>query len=81
MAETNFHFLVNALPDVATLAADEIDEVRYLIESNLDPASLRAFRFLLHRNDNKNLLKLMRKRDGILPKMADRFNTPAVFSF
>jgi hypothetical protein len=81
MAETNFHFLVNALPDVATLAADEIDEVRYLIESNLDAESLRAFRFLLYRNDNKNLLKLMRKRDGILPKMAERFYTPAVFSF
>ncbi|HMY10012.1 MAG TPA: DUF2764 family protein [Turneriella sp.] len=81
MAETNFHFLVNALPDVASLAADEIDEVRYLIESNLDHESLRTFRFLLYRNDNKNLLKLMRKRDGILPKMADRFNTPAVFSF
>lgn len=81
MAETNFHFLVNALPDVASLAADEIDEVRYLIESNLDHESLHTFRFLLYRNDNKNLLKLMRKRDGILPKMADRFNTPAVFSF
>lgn len=81
MADTNFHFLVNALPEVATLAADEIDEIRYLIESNLDAESLRAFRFLLHRNDNKNLLKLMRKRDGVLPKMADRFNTPAVFSF
>ncbi len=81
MPKTNFHFLVNALPDVATLAADEIDEVRYFIESNLDTESLRAFRFLLHRNDNKNLLKLMRKRDGILPKMAERFYTPAVFSF
>ncbi|MFZ5630081.1 MAG: DUF2764 family protein [Spirochaetota bacterium] len=81
MSDTNFHFLVNALPEVATLAADEIDEVRDLIESNLDAESLQAFRFLLHRNDNKNLLKLMRKRDGILPKMADRFNTPAVFSF
>lgn len=81
MAETNFHFLVNALPDVTSLAADEIDEVRYLIESNLDHESLHTFRFLLYRNDNKNLLKLMRKRDGILPKMADRFNTPAVFSF
>lgn len=81
MVETNFHFLVNALPDVATLAADEMDEIRYLIESNLDAEALRAFRFLLHRNDNKNLLKLMRKRDGVLPKTAQTFHTPAVFTF
>lgn len=81
MPRTNFYFLVNALPDITTLDSDAIGEVRLLIEENLHGDDLKAFRFLLHRNDNKNLLNLMRKRDGILPKMAERLYTPAVFSF
>lgn len=81
MIKTDFYFLVNALPDITTLDADAINEVRLLIEANLHGNDIEAFRFLLYRNDNKNLLNLMRKRDGILPKMAERFYTPAVFSF
>lgn len=81
MADANFHFLVNALPDVSSMDVESINDVRWLIEANLDKVSLRAFRFILHRNDNKNLLKLMRKRDGLLPRTAEHFYTPAVFSF
>ncbi len=81
MAEANFHFLVNALPDLTDMAANELEEVRALIEANLDDRAVDAFRYLLYRNDNKNLLKLLRKRDGILPKTAVHFYTPAVFTF
>lgn len=81
MAEANFHFLVNALPDLTDMAAGELDEVRSLIEDNLDETAIATFRYLLYRNDNKNLLKLLRKRDGILPKTAGHFYTPAVFTF
>lgn len=81
MAESNFHYLVNALPDPVDMEADELDAVRQLIEDNLDEAETSAFRYLLYRNDNKNLLKLLRKRDGILPRTAGHFYTPAVFTF
>ena len=82
MASVNFHFLVNALPDLADRATERLDEIRTLIEANLDAEALQAFHYLLYRNDNKNLLKLMRKRDGILPApTAAHFYEPAVFSF
>ena len=81
MTKTNFHFLVNALPEVTGLAVDELSAIRSLIEENLDIPSIEAFRYLLYRNDNKNLIGLLRKRDGILPRTAVYFHTPAVFSF
>ncbi|AFM14169.1 DUF2764 family protein [Turneriella parva] len=81
MAESNFYFLVNALPDPTDLEAGELEAVRLLIEDNLNQTETHAFRYLLYRNDNKNLLKLLRKRDGILPRTASHFYTPAVFTF
>lgn len=82
MSSVNYHFLVNALPELADRATERLAEIRSLIEANLDDASVQAFHYLLYRNDNKNLLKLMRKRDGILPApTAAHFYEPAVFSF
>ncbi len=82
MANVNYHFLVNALPELADHATERLGEIRSLIEANLDDEAVQAFHYLLYRNDNKNLLKLMRKRDGILPApTAAHFHEPAVFSF
>lgn len=77
-----YHFLVNALPDLTDRATERLAEIRSLIEANLEGEAEQAFYYLLYRNDNKNLLKLMRKRDGILPApTAMHFYEPAVFSF
>lgn len=82
MARGNYHFLVNALPEFSDRAAERVAEIRALIEANLGAEELQAFHYLLYRNDNKNLLKLMRKRDGIMPATtAAHFYEPAVFSF
>ncbi len=82
MSSVNYHFLVNALPELADRATERLSEIRSLIEANLDDESLQAFHYLLYRNDNKNLLKLLRKRDGILPApTAAHFYEPAVFRF
>lgn len=81
MVSQKYHFLVNALPDTSDTTAGNVNEIRFLIEENLEPADHMAFHFLLFRNDNKNLLKLMRKRDGILPRTASQFYQPAFFSF
>lgn len=82
MARVNYHFLVNALPEPGAQATENVADVRALIEANLDSEGLAAFRFLLYRNDNKNLLKLLRKRDGILPApTAAHFYQPAVLTF
>jgi len=82
MGNVNYHFLVNALPELSDRATERLSEIRLLIEDNLDVEGVEAFRYLLYRNDNKNLLKLMRKRDGILPATsAAHFYEPAVFRF
>ncbi len=81
MTDRNYYYLINSLPDADDAAADRLEEIRELIEENLHPTDLETFRFLLHRNDNKNLLRLFRKRDGILPKTPVHFYAPAVFSF
>ena len=81
MIDRNYYFLINSLPDANDGAAENLEEIRQLIEQNLHRTDLDAFHFLLHRNDNKNLLKLFRQRDGISPKTAVDFYTPAVFSF
>lgn len=81
MIKQKYQFLVNALPDIGDAAAGNLNEIRFFIEENLDPTDHMAFHFLLFRNDNKNLLKLMRKRDGILPRTAVHFYAPAFFSF
>lgn len=77
----NFHFLVSALPEVETAGVDDLLDIRTLIETNLAAGAREAFHYLLYRNDNKNLLKLLRKRDGVLPRTAVHFYQPAVFSF
>ncbi|MFO1526491.1 MAG: DUF2764 family protein [Turneriella sp.] len=77
----NFHFLVNALPEVESATLDDLADIRTIIETNLTAEAREAFHYLLYRNDNKNLLKLLRKRDGVLPRTAVHFYEPAVFSF
>jgi hypothetical protein len=81
MTGKNYYYLINSLPDAREISSEKLEEVRELIEINLHPKDLETFRFLLYRNDNKNLLKLLRKRDGIMPKSDVHFYAPAVFSF
>lgn len=81
MTDKKYYYLINSLPDAGDITSEKLAEVRELIEVNLQAEDLKTFRFLLYRNDNKNLLKLLRKRDGIMPKTGVHFYAPAVFSF
>ena len=78
-----YYYLKSGLPVLGTagLSAEaNLDSIRVFIESNLSPGDQAHFRYLLYRNDNKNLLRLMRAHDGVEESSHLTFNEPAVFA-
>ncbi len=72
-----YPYLVSGLPD----PDGRYPEILAEILEELHPDDREVLRFLLFRNDNKNLLKLLRFRDGISTHDNVQFHSPAVFSF
>ena len=78
-----YYYLKSGLPELQSAgmtAEANLDSVRLFIESNLSAPDLAHFRYLLYRNDNKNLLRLMRANDGIEETSHLTFNEPAAFA-
>lgn len=82
MAE-RYHYLISGLPDL--YAADQSAErdlttIQNDILELLSSEDARQFSYLLYRNDNKNLLRLIRDRQGIQDDSEISFYRPSAFS-
>ena len=79
-----YYYLVSGLPELEKsdfYAEKEMEAVQEWIYENLTPGDRRLFRFLLYRNDNKNLLYLMRKKEKQNVSEIMPFHKPSVFSY
>lgn len=76
-----YYYLIASLPEIDDESIKKFPQLIKEWEEELHPADLPDLRFLLMRNDNKNLLKFLRARDGI--SLLDRISmhTPSVYSF
>ncbi|HBS05544.1 MAG TPA: hypothetical protein DEA96_11295 [Leptospiraceae bacterium] len=78
-----YHYLISGLPDLYTAdqgAERELDRIQSEILELLEGDDARQFQYLLYRNDNKNLLRLIRDRQGIQDDSQITFHRPAAFS-
>lgn len=76
-----YYYLVSSLPELGGESFPLKPTVlREHIEANLTPADCVQFRYLLYRNDNKNLLRLMRAYQGVADEAHLTFDEPAVFT-
>ena len=79
-----YHYLVSGLPDLEQnelKAKRDMEAIQEWICDNLTPRDRRHFQFLIYRNDDKNLLYLMRKREGQKVSEIMTFHKPSVFSY
>ncbi|MCS6983879.1 MAG: DUF2764 domain-containing protein [Leptospiraceae bacterium] len=74
-------YLISGLPEISTESARLLPKLLEEWEEELKKEDLEDLRFLIFRNDNKNLLKFLRAKDGI--SLLDRvsMHEPCVFSF
>lgn len=82
MAE-RYHYLISGLPELFTseqTAERDMARIQAEILELLEPDDAEQFRYLLYRNDNKNLLRLIRDRHGIKDESNISFYRPAAFS-
>ncbi|MCB1200882.1 MAG: DUF2764 family protein [Leptospiraceae bacterium] len=79
--KTTYYYLVSGLPEINEESAANISRIKMEIEEQLDSYDAIAFRFLIFKNDNKNLLQFLRQRDGIEAEPGTDFFVPANFSF
>ena len=82
MAE-RYHYLIGGLPELFTTeqtAEQNLDSIQEDILELLHPTDREQFLYLLYRNDNKNLLRLIRDRQGIHDDSTISFHRPAAFT-
>lgn len=78
-----YYYLISSLPRLRSpelQAESDIESLQLLIRENLDSSDENLFLYLLFRNDNKNLLQIMRRMDGIQNGSGNRFLQPAAFN-
>ncbi len=78
-----YYYLKSSLPELGRPglpAESQLGEIRTHIESNLDEVDRGHFRYLLYRNDNKNLLRLMRASEGVPETSFLAYNEPCAFA-
>ena len=79
-----YYYLVCGLPELERSdfkAEKEMESVQEWIHENLTADDRKLFRFLIYRNDNKNLLYLMRKREKQTVSEIMSFHRPSVYSY
>ncbi|MCB1138147.1 MAG: DUF2764 family protein [Leptospiraceae bacterium] len=82
MAE-RYHYLISGLPELFTpeqSAERNMAGIQAEILELLSPDDASQFHYLLYRNDNKNLLRLIRDRQGVQDDSNISFFRPAAFS-
>jgi hypothetical protein len=80
----DYFYLGSSLPKLNTpdaIAEKDIESIQYHIYSQLEEEDQIQFRYLLYRNDNKNLLYILRKKEGILEDPYFNFHRPCFFSY
>jgi len=79
-----YYYLVSSLPAIGTpelTAEKNLDELQSRILEQLSEEDRTYFRYLLYRNDNKNLLYILRKRKGINESPFFTYHKPSAFSY
>ncbi len=79
----SYHYLISGLPDLYSAdqsAERDLERIQAEILELLQPDDRSEFQYLLLRNDNKNLLRLIRDRQGIPDDSHISFHRPAAFS-
>ncbi|MCB1168209.1 MAG: DUF2764 family protein, partial [Leptospiraceae bacterium] len=82
MAE-RYHYLIGGLPELFTTeqtAEQNLDSIQEDILELFHFTDREQFLYLLYRNDNKNLLRLIRDRQGIHDDSTISFHRPAAFT-
>lgn len=76
-----YYYLLSGLPESDEKTAPEkIEDVQQDIDELLEETDRDAFHFFLYRNDNKNLLRILRDRDGVATYDEVEFYRPCRFS-
>jgi len=78
-----YYYLMSSLPDLSSESPflSEIGALVEHIEENLAPGDLKYFRYLLYKNDNKNLIYQLRLREGIRDPSYLTFFEPSAYTF
>ena len=77
-----YFYLIAGLPELGGTdqkAEKDAPAVLNWIRENLEPEDLRVFNYIIYRNDNKNLLYLIRRQEGYPESPLSPFQEPAVF--
>jgi vacuolar-type H+-ATPase subunit C/Vma6 len=80
----SYTYLVSSLPQVGLpdmLAELQIDDLQDRILQSLTKEDAELFRYLLYRNDNKNLLYILRKKTQIKENPLFTFHKPSIFHY
>ncbi|MBE7440427.1 MAG: DUF2764 family protein [Spirochaetales bacterium] len=78
-----YYYLMSSLPDLSPEepVLFEIGKLVRQIEENLVPLDLKYFRYLLYRNDNKNIMHHLRLTQGLRDASHLIFYEPAAYAF
>lgn len=80
----NYYYLLVALPstkDFQEKAFLDIERIQAFILEHLSEKDKQAFRYTLYRNDNKNLLSILKKKYNWMENPVISFHTPAAFTY
>lgn len=80
----DYYYLVSSLPKLDTpelKAEKDADKIQSLILTQLEEEDRKDFLYLLYRNDNKNLLYILRKKKGIPEDPLFSFHRPSAFTY
>ncbi len=78
-----YYYLISSLPELNTrggLGEHQLESLQETIEDNLSDADRALFQYLVFRNDNKNLLFILRQREGVRETPRLSFHRPCAFS-
>lgn len=79
-----YYYLISSLPYIEHFDSEpdnRIEKIQEHILSQLTEEDRKQFLYLLYRNDNKNLLYILRKKKGIQEAPLDGFHTPSAFTY
>lgn len=80
----DYFYLGSSLPKIGTqdlTAEKDVESIKYHIYSQLEDTDKQQFVYLLFKNDNKNFLHLLRKREGITEETFFHFYKPSFYSY
>lgn len=79
-----YFYLVASLPKLNTTelnAEKDIENIKNHIQDQLEEKDQLQFKYLLYKNDNKNLLHILRKKEGYKEEPYFNFHKPNYFSY